>query len=133
MGDLQHDRVKKLQETAYNIALKGQPFSNFKEQLEVEQIHGVKYSGAYENDKACKKFIFGIAEDFFEENIKNKLASMNFLAVLCDDSTDKSITEQEVVHVIFADPETHLPVLNFFSDNCTIYKQGCSRTQTSYN
>ena len=134
MGDLERDRVKKLQEIAYNIALKGQPFSNFKEQLEVEQIiHGVKYSGAYKNDKDCKKFIFGIAEDFFEENIKNKLVPMNFLAVLCDDSTDKSITEQEVVHVIFTDPETYLPVLNFFSHNCSIYKQGCSGTQTSYN
>ena len=75
----------------------------------------MKYSGAYENDKACKNFTFGNAKYFSEENIKNKLASVNFLAVLCDDSTDKSITDQEVVHVNFTDPETHLPVLNFFS------------------
>ena len=33
MGDLECDSVKKLQEIAYCIALKGQPFSNFKEQL----------------------------------------------------------------------------------------------------
>ena len=39
---------------------------------------------------------------------------MNFLTVLCDGSTDKSITEQEVVYVIFTDPETHLLVLKFF-------------------
>ena len=38
-------------------------------------------------------------------NIKNKLVSVNFLVVLCDGSTDRSITEQEVVYVIFADPE----------------------------
>ena len=30
---------------------------------------------------------------------------MNLLAVLCDGSTDKSITEQEVVYVIFTDSE----------------------------
>ena len=63
---------------------------------------------------ACKNFIFGITEYFFEENIKNKLASVNFLAVLCDGSTDKSIAEQEVVYVIFTNPETQLLVLKFF-------------------
>ena len=58
-----------------------------------EQMHAVKYSGPYKNNKACKSFIFGISEYFFEENIKSKLASVNFWAVLCDGSTDKSITE----------------------------------------
>ena len=38
---------------------------------------------------------------------------MNFLVVLCDDSTDKSSTEQEVLYLIFTSPETHLPVLKF--------------------
>ena len=73
-----HDSVKKLQEIAYYIALKEQPVSNFKEQLKIEQMHDVKYSGAYENDKACKNIISGIAEYFFEENIKNKLLLLNF-------------------------------------------------------
>ena len=45
-GDLERDTVNKLHEIAYYIALKGQPFLNFKEQLEIEQMHGVKYSGA---------------------------------------------------------------------------------------
>ena len=114
MGNLERESVKKLQEIAYYIALKGQPFSNFREQAELEQLHGVKYSGAYENDKACKDFIFSIAEYFFEEDTRNKLESVNFLAVLCDGSTDNSIIEQEVVYVIYTDPETHLPVLKFF-------------------
>ena len=77
-------------------------------------MHDVKYSGAYENDKACKNFLFGIAKYFFEENIKSRLVPLTFLAVLCDGSTVKSITEQEVVYVIFTDRETHLPVLRFF-------------------
>ena len=53
---------------------------------------------------------------------------MNFLAVLCDGLTDKGITQKEIVHVIFTDSETHLPVLNF-SYNCTTCKTGSSRTQ----
>ena len=50
MCDLDHDTVKKLHKITDWIALKGQPFSNFKEQLEREQMHGVKYSRAYEKD-----------------------------------------------------------------------------------
>lgn len=46
MGYLEHDIVKELQEITYYITLKGQPFFNFKEEPEIEQIHGVKYSGA---------------------------------------------------------------------------------------
>ena len=68
----------------------------------------------YENDKSCKNFIFGIAECFFAGNIKNKLALVNVLAVLSNSSTDNDITEQEVVYVIFTDPETHWPVLKCF-------------------
>ena len=66
MGDLECDSVKKLKEIAYYTALKREPFLNFKEQLEIEQMHGVKYSGAYKNDKACNNFIFGVAEHFLK-------------------------------------------------------------------
>ena len=38
---------------------------------------------------------------------------VNFLAVLCGGSTDKSIAEQEVVYVAFADPETGKRTLEF--------------------
>ena len=38
---------------------------------------------------------------------------VNFLVVLCDDSTDKSSTEQEVLYLIFTSPETYLPGLKF--------------------
>ena len=38
---------------------------------------------------------------------------VHFLAVLCDRSTDRSVTEQEVVYVAFADPGTGKPTLAF--------------------
>ena len=46
--------------------------------------------------------------------MKKKLTMVNFLAVLCNRSTDKSVTEQEVVYVAFADPETGKATLAFF-------------------
>ena len=39
---------------------------------------------------------------------------MNFIAESCDVMTDTSITEQEVVYVLFVDPDTIKPILTFF-------------------
>ena len=39
---------------------------------------------------------------------------MSFIAILCDGSTDSSIIEQEVLYVIFTDPETSKLTMNFF-------------------
>ena len=43
-----------------------------------------------------------------------KLLRVNFIAILCDGTTDVSITEQEVVYVFLVDPDTMEPTLTFF-------------------
>ena len=47
-----------------------------------------------ENESACRDFTFCISEYFFEESVNKKLTMVNFLAVLCDGSMEKSVTEQ---------------------------------------
>ena len=89
-------------------------FTVFQNQVASEKLHGVKFTGAYENENACKNFIFGISEYLFEENVKKKLHLVNFIAILCDGSTDNSIIEQEVLYVIFPEPETFKPTMKFF-------------------
>ena len=56
--------------------------------------------------RVLAEILLCISKYFFEENMKKKLTTVNFLAVLCDGSMDKSVTEQDVVYVTFADPET---------------------------
>ena len=56
----------KLHEIAYYTALKGQPISNFKKELEIEQMHCVKYS-CYENGKVCADFVSDIAKYFLKK------------------------------------------------------------------
>ena len=90
------------------------PFTAFQNQVALEKLHGAKFTGAYENENACKNFIFGISEYLFEENVKKKLHLVNFIAILCDGSTDNSVIEQEVLYVIFTDPETFKPTMKFF-------------------
>ena len=38
---------------------------------------------------------------------------MKFIAILCDGTTDRSITEQEVLYIMFVDPDTLEPKLAF--------------------
>ena len=49
---------------------------------------------------------------FFKKTLRRK---WNWsILLLYDGSIDKSITEQEVIYVIYVDPETNLPVTKFF-------------------
>ena len=56
-----------------------------------------------------------IAEYLFDKEVSEQLEKVNFLAVLCDGSTDISVTDQEVVYVSYRDPVTLLPTLKCFN------------------
>ena len=90
------------------------PFAAFQNHVALEKLHGVKFTSAYENENAGMNFIFGISEYLFDENVKKKFYLVNFITILCDGSTDNSIIEQEVLYVIFTDPETFKPTMKFF-------------------
>ena len=114
MSEKDRETLSKLHDIPFHIALQRLTFTTFQNQVALEKLHGVKFTGAYENENACKNFIFGISEYLFEENVKKKLHLVNFIAILCDGSTDNSIIEQEVLYVIFTDPETFKPTMKFF-------------------
>ena len=72
------------------------------------------HSGTYENESACRDFIKNISELFFQRDLYEKLLQVNFIAILCDNTTDTSITEHEVIYIFFIDPDTMKPTLSFF-------------------
>ena len=114
MEDKDREAVEKLHEISFYIASQGLPFTALKSQVELEKLHEVKFTGSYKNETACKTFIFGISEYLFEESVKKKLELVNFITVLCSGSTDNSVIEQEVLYVIFVDPDTFKPTIKFF-------------------
>ena len=102
MGVKEKQALTKLHDVAYYIALKGRPFTDFKDLIDLEKLHGVKFqSGAYENETSCRDFIDSISEFLFKDNLYKKFLRVNFVAILCDGTTDASITEQEVDYVFF--------------------------------
>ena len=98
----------------FHSVLQGLSFTAFQNQVVLEKLHGVKFTSTYENENACKNFIFGISKCLFAENVKKILHLVNFIAILCDGSTDNSVIEQEVLYVIFTYPETLKPTMKFF-------------------
>ena len=62
--------LTKLHNVAYYIALKGRPFTDFKDLMDLEKLHRVKFqSGAYENETSCRDFIDSISEFLFKDNL----------------------------------------------------------------
>ena len=113
MDEKDRNTVQKLHEISFNIALQHLPFTALRSQVEIEKLHRVNFMRLYENETACKTFIFGILEYLFEETVTEKLELVNFIAVLYDGSTDNRVTEQEVLFIIFVHPETFKPTIKF--------------------
>ena len=61
------------------------------------------------------EFIKYISKALFDENICKKLGQANFIAVLCDGSTDVAVIKKECIYILFADPDNFQPKLTFLS------------------
>ena len=106
-------KLSKLHNTAYYIALHGLLFTQFEHHIHLEKLHNVSYTGAYENETTCKNVILDISDNFFEEDIKWNW-SILLLFCVTDLKTragsggnfcNLCITEQEVIYVVYVDPE----------------------------
>ena len=115
MSEKERHGIKKLMDIAYFIALKGRPFTDFQDHIELERLHEVKFdTNSYENETACREFIKSIACYLFDEDVRKKLSRVNFVAILIDGSTDQAVIEQEVLYLMFIDPDTNKPTLAYF-------------------
>ena len=93
MSEKDCETLSKLHDISFHVALQRLPFTVFQNQIALEKLQGVKFTGTYENENASKNFIFGISEYLFEDNVKKKLHVVNFIAILCDGSTDNCVID----------------------------------------
>ena len=71
---------------------------------------------SYKNYKSVCEVIINIAEEIESENLE-KVACCNFVSFLCDESTDSSTTEKELIYIIFLDTlEIFFPKKCYLSD-----------------
>ena len=59
--------------------------------------------------------MLSISDYLFQMDVKEKVSRANFIAILTDGTTDAAITEQEVVYLLYLDPDDFVPQLSFFT------------------
>lgn len=102
------ERLKKKFQIVLFIALREQPFTMFPHILDLEELHGVDLGTAYRNDKACRQFIGEFAQKIRGEtvlavqnmhNTEKSLYKYNYHSMFFDGTTDRTISERELVYV----------------------------------
>ena len=91
-------RLRFLFNTAYAIAKKGKPFSDFKYICELQIKNRLDLGENYLNNHACRKFVLSAAS-IIRDDIKSVVAKNHFVSVLSDGSTDSAVVEQEIVYL----------------------------------
>ena len=63
MGENKHKVLAKFHHIAYQTTLKGLPFTHFKDEIELQKLHSIKFKfGVHENESVCCDFIVSISD-----------------------------------------------------------------------
>ena len=92
------DRLKRLFNTAYGVAKKCRPFTDYTMSCEIQKKNGVDLGTNYFTDKSAQQFTSTIAKTITDE-MNKQLYATRYFSVLADGSTDFTIQEQEVIYV----------------------------------
>lgn len=104
MDKKDQERTKRKFEVAYMVAKTKAPMTLYPHILNLEKMHGVDMGTSYESDMACGEFIDFIGRDL-QQQLNKDLSKAKFFSVLCDGSTDSAVLENEIVYVLYFDPE----------------------------
>ena len=111
-----HKKTRKVMKnrfsTAYYLAKNGKPFSDFPKLLDMQELNGLDVQKGYRTDRAAAIFIDFIAE-LMKLSLKESLMKAKYYSILQDGSTDTSVSEQELIYVLFL--YKGRPVLKFLS------------------
>ncbi len=104
MSDIMKEQIKKKFELAYFVAKKELPFTMYEDLVTLEKHHGVDIGNAYVNRIECADFIDYHGE-YLSKTLTNDLKEAKFYSVLTDGTTDCSVTEKELVYVLYFNPK----------------------------
>ena len=119
MSDTEREGLCKLFQIAYLNAFKTRLFVNFADWVEWAELNGIRFIvTAYKNRTQCTEFVNFISKTLFEEDVKSKLKSVNFIAVFCNGSTDSAVIEKECIYILFVEPFEFEPTLFYCLKGC---------------
>ena len=93
-----NDKTMKLFNIAHAIAKFNRPFSDFVWNIELHEKNMADVGKSYRSDKQCATMIHYIALSCLQE-VKTWISNCNFVSVMTDGSTNKSVREVELVYI----------------------------------
>ena len=111
-------RVSKLFDISYMLAKEELPLSKYPALIEVEKRRGVDVGNTYNTEHKCKEFTSLIGETMRSE-VLGSLMQAKYISILMDGSTDCSVTEKELIYVMYVNsgkPECHFLCLKDVPD-----------------
>ena len=73
-------------------------FTKFEKLCALQSLNGVKIGKQYINDKRAREFVRFIAEAM-RHGQSEELSKINYISVMSDSSTDRSVAENEIVYI----------------------------------
>ena len=105
MLDIAQEQLKKKFKLAYFVAKKKKlPSTMYEDLVTLEKHHGVDIGEVYENRIECDNFI-DYPGEYLSKTLENDLSEVHFYSVLTDGTTDCSVTEKELLYVLYFDPK----------------------------
>ena len=98
--------------TAYYLAKNEKTSSDFPELLDLQELNCLDVQKGYRTDRAAAVFVDFIAESM-KLPLKECLMKAKYYSILQDASTDTSVSEQELIYVLFL--YEGRPILKFLS------------------
>ncbi len=105
LNETQLEQTIKKFDIAYFVSKKELPFTVYEDLISLEKRHGVDLGDVYNNRKQCGEFI-DVNAQFIAHQLNEDLTKAKLYSVLTDGSTDKSVTEKEVVYELYFDPHS---------------------------
>ena len=107
----QIEDFKRKFDISYFVVKEELPLSKYEKIIALEKRHGVPHGSTYSNRAAATEFISFQSEEVLTQLSRDVLKS-KFYSILFDSTTDKTVSEQEAVFVLYFEPDPTEPQLS---------------------
>ena len=107
----QIEDLKRKFHISYFVVKEELPLSKYEKIIALEKRHGVPHGSTYSNRAAATEFISFQSKEVLTQLSRDVLKS-KFYSILFDSTTDKTVSEQEAVFVLYFEPDPREPQLS---------------------
>ena len=98
----QKEKLVFLFRNAHSVAKRSRPYTDYVALCELDKAKGFDIGTTYINQNGSQMFISAIADEL-RYNTRKDFNNVNFISFICDGTTDRSVTEAEILYTRWSD------------------------------